>query len=120
MGAVCTAKHRKNSNLNLYNQFLFCNMFLLFVRYLHGGRHPPSELGILNFEFLLRQAAEPSGELYSFELEEELQFIGEFAAVGRALTKTFIHNPLMLFEPSAIPLWYIWSYENKFSRPYMP
>ena len=78
-------------------------MFLLFVRYLHGGRHPPSELGILNFE-----------------LEEELQFIGEFAAVGRALTKTFIHNPLMLFEPSAIPLWYIWSYENKFSRPYMP
>ena len=103
-------------------------MFLLFVRYLHGGQHPPSELGILNFEFLLRQAAKPSGELcakahcelYSFELEEELQFIGEFAAVGRALTKTFIHNPLMLFEPSAIPLWYIWSYENKFSRPYMP
>ena len=50
----------------------------------------------------------------------KLQFIGESAAVGRALTKTFIHNPLMLFEPSAIPLWYIWSYENKFSRPYMP
>ena len=60
-GAVCTAKHRKNSEPELYNQFLFCNMFLLFVRYLHGGRHPPSELGILNFE-----------------LEEELQFIGEF------------------------------------------
>ena len=56
----------------------------------------------------------------NFELEEELQFIGEFAAVDRALTKTFIHNPLMFFEPSAIPLWYIWSYENKFSRPYMP
>ena len=50
----------------------------------------------------------------------KLQFIGEFAAVGRALTKTFIHSPFMLFEPSAIPLWYIWSYENKFSRPYMP
>ena len=50
----------------------------------------------------------------------KLQFIGESAMVGRALTKTFIHNPLMLLEPSAIPLWYIWSYENKFSRPYMP
>ena len=48
------------------------------------------------------------------------QFIGESAAVGSALTKTFLHSPLMLFEPSAIPLWYIWSYENKFSRPYMP
>ena len=35
IGAVCTAKHRKNSNPELYNQFLFCNMFLLFVRYLH-------------------------------------------------------------------------------------
>ena len=43
-----------------------------------------SELGILNFEFLLRQAAEPSEELcakahcelFNFELEEELQFIG--------------------------------------------
>ena len=59
--AVCTAEHRKNSKPELQNQFLFCNKFLLFVRYLHGGRHPPSELGILNFE-----------------LEEELQFIGEF------------------------------------------
>ena len=39
--------------------------------------------------------------------------------LGRALTKTFIHNPLVLFEPSAIPLCHIWSYENKFSRPYM-
>ena len=29
-GAVCTAKHHKNSKLELYNQFLFCNMFLLF------------------------------------------------------------------------------------------
>ena len=35
-GAVCTAKHRKNSTPELYNQFLFCNSFLLFVRYLHG------------------------------------------------------------------------------------
>ena len=42
------------------------------------------------------------------------------AMLGRALTKTLLHSPLMLFEPSAIPLWYIWSYENKFSRPYMP
>ena len=50
----------------------------------------------------------------------KLQFIGESAAVGRALTKTFLHNPLMLFEPSAIPLCPIWAYENKFSRPYMP
>ena len=40
--------------------------------------------------------------------------------LGRALTKTLLHSPLMLFEPSAILLWYIWSYENKFSRPYMP
>ena len=38
-------------------------MFLLFVRYLHGGRRTPSELGVLSFEFLLRQAAEPSEEL---------------------------------------------------------
>ena len=36
--AVCTAKHRKNSKPELQNQFLFCNMFLLFVRYLHGGQ----------------------------------------------------------------------------------
>ena len=36
MGAVCTAKHRKNSKPELYIQFLFCNMFLLFVRYLHA------------------------------------------------------------------------------------
>ncbi len=57
---------------------------------------------------------------FRVQLTTKLQFIGEFAAVGRALTKTFIHNPLMLFEPSAIPLCPIWSYENKFSRPYMP
>ena len=50
IGAVCTAKHRKNSKPDLYNQFLFCNSFLLFVRYLHGGRRTPSELGILSFE----------------------------------------------------------------------
>ena len=37
-------------------------------------------------------------EIKLFENKAELQFIGEFAAVGRALTKTFIHNPLMLFE----------------------
>ena len=48
VGAVFTAKHRKNSKPELYNQFLFCNKFLLFVRYLHGGRRTPSELGILN------------------------------------------------------------------------
>ena len=36
-GAVCTAEHRKNSKPELQNQFLFCNGFLLFVRYLHGG-----------------------------------------------------------------------------------
>ena len=35
--AVCTAEYRKNSKPELQNQFLFCNMFLLFVRYLHGG-----------------------------------------------------------------------------------
>ena len=38
--------------------------------------------------------------------------------LGRALTKTFLHSPLVLFEPSAIPLCPIWSFENKFSRPY--
>jgi len=36
--AVCTTKHRKNSKPELQNQFLFCNRFLLFVRYLHGGQ----------------------------------------------------------------------------------
>ena len=34
--------------------------------------------------------------------------------LGRALTKTFLHSPLVLFEPSAIPLCPIWSFENKF------
>ena len=29
VGAVCTAKQRKNSKSELYNQFLFCNRFLL-------------------------------------------------------------------------------------------
>ena len=47
-GAVCTAEHRKNSKPELQNQFLFCNGFLLFVRYLHGGQRTPSELGILS------------------------------------------------------------------------
>ena len=42
------------------------------------------------------------------------------AVLGSALTKTFLHNPFVFFEPSAIPLCPIWSYENKFSRPYMP
>ena len=36
--AVRTAEYRKNSKPELQNQFLFCNMFLLFVRYLHGGQ----------------------------------------------------------------------------------
>jgi hypothetical protein len=31
--------------------------------------------------------------------EYKLQFIGEFAAVGRALTKTFIHSPFMGANP---------------------
>ena len=35
--AVSTAEHRRNSKPELYNQFLFCNMFLLYRRYLHGG-----------------------------------------------------------------------------------
>ena len=54
----------------------------------------PSELGVLSFEFLLRQAAEPSEELcakahcelFKFELEEELQFIGEFINEQTVLT----------------------------------
>ena len=36
-GTVFTAEHRKNSKPELYNQFLFCNSFLPFRRYLHGG-----------------------------------------------------------------------------------
>ena len=47
-GAVCTAKHRKNSKPELYNQFLFCNSFLLFVRYLHGGQEDTVRLDIKN------------------------------------------------------------------------
>ena len=38
IGAVCTAKHRKNSKTELYNQFLFCNKFLPFRQYLHSGQ----------------------------------------------------------------------------------
>ena len=64
VGAVCTAKHRKNSKSELYNQFLFCNIFLLFVRYLHGGRRTATELGILNFEL----CAKAHCELFNFEL----------------------------------------------------
>ena len=41
-------------------------------------------------------------------------------SLGGALTKTFLHRPIVVFDPSAIHLWHIWSYENKFSRPYMP
>ena len=44
LGAVCTAKHRKNSKPELYNQFLFCNMFLLFRQYLHGGQEEFSDM----------------------------------------------------------------------------
>ena len=36
-GGFDAVKTHKNSFLILYNWFLFCNMFLLFVRYLHGG-----------------------------------------------------------------------------------
>ena len=35
-GVTSATKHQKNGSQNLYNQFLFCNSFLLFVRYLHG------------------------------------------------------------------------------------
>ena len=35
-GFEAVKKHR-NSFLILYNGFLFCNTFLLFVRYLHSG-----------------------------------------------------------------------------------
>ena len=49
VGAVCTAKHRKNSKSELYNQFLFCNSFLLFVRYLHGGHE--GHVGLLFHEY---------------------------------------------------------------------
>ena len=41
-------------------------------------------------------------------------------SLGGALTKTRLHRPIVVFDPSAIHLWHIWSYENKFSRPYMP
>ena len=37
-GGNIAAKYHKNSKAELYNQFLFCNSFLLFVRYLHGGQ----------------------------------------------------------------------------------
>jgi len=36
-GGFEAVKKHKNSFLILYNGFLFCNSFLLFVRYLHGG-----------------------------------------------------------------------------------
>ena len=53
------------------------------------------ELGVWNFEFgIVRQ-----GALKSVILQMSLQFIGEFAAVGRALTKTLLHSPLMGANP---------------------
>ena len=109
----------KRSKLkNFAPKILLCaQLIVLSVRnanIVFGGT--AEELGVWNFEFgIVRQ-----GALRSVILQMSLQFIGEFAAVGRALTKTFLHSPFMLFEPSAIPLWYIWSYENKFSRPYIP
>ena len=36
-GGFDAVKNHTNSFLILYNQFLFCNSFLLFVQYLHGG-----------------------------------------------------------------------------------
>ena len=36
-GDFDAVKKHRNSFLILYNGFLFCNSFLLFVRYLHGG-----------------------------------------------------------------------------------
>ena len=39
VGAVFTAELRKNSKPELYNQFLFCNSFLPFRRYLHSRGH---------------------------------------------------------------------------------
>ncbi|WP_294790781.1 hypothetical protein, partial [Prevotella sp.] len=38
VGAVCTAKHRKNSKTELQNEILFCNKFLPFRQYLHSGQ----------------------------------------------------------------------------------
>ena len=35
-GGFDAVKKTKNGFLNLYNWFLFCNKFLLFVRYLHA------------------------------------------------------------------------------------
>ena len=35
-GGFDAVKNHKNSFLILYNQFLFCNIFLLFWQYLHG------------------------------------------------------------------------------------
>ena len=52
-GVVIIAKSNKNRTVNLYFQLFICNMFLLFVRYLHGGRHLPSELGVLIISFEL-------------------------------------------------------------------
>ena len=62
-----------------------------------GGRRPNLKFLLrqaVSFEFLLRQAAEPSEELcakahcelFKFELEEELQFIGEFINEQTVLT----------------------------------
>ena len=50
-------------------------------------------------------------------LTDKLQFIGEFAAVGRALTKTFIHKSAYGRKPLSglNKRLYIRSYENQFS-----
>ena len=52
MGAVGTAKHHKNSNLNLYNQFLFCNRILLFRRYLHSVQEGHGGQEVFFFDLL--------------------------------------------------------------------
>lgn len=52
------------------------------------------------------------------ELLVEVWLIGGNAMGGRALTKTRLHSPFVIFEPSAISLCPIWSFENKSSRPY--
>ena len=47
-GGLYAVKNHKNSFLILYNWFLFCNSFLLFVRYLHGGQEDTVRLDIKN------------------------------------------------------------------------
>ena len=88
----------KRSKLkNFAPKILLCaQLIVLSVRnanIVFGGT--AEELGVWNFEFgIVRQ-----GALRSVILQMSLQFIGEFAAVGRALTKTFIHSPFMGANP---------------------